>query len=72
MLNPRDFIETGLAFHGHRCPEMPLGLRAAVAAMNVLGVQRARDRELHVVSETGKGHAAGCFLDGVMVATGCT
>ena len=29
-------------------------------------------RELHAVSETGEGHAAGCFLDGVMAATGCT
>jgi formylmethanofuran dehydrogenase subunit E len=72
MLDARDFLETGLAFHGHKCPAMPLGLRAAVAAMNALGVERAQDKELHVVSETGKGHAAGCFLDGIMAATGCT
>ena len=72
MLDARDFLELGLAFHGHKCPAMPLGLRAAVAAMNALGVERARDKELHVVSETGKGHAASCFLDGVMVVTGCT
>ncbi len=72
MLEARDFMETGLAFHGHKCPAMPLGLRAAVAAMNALGVDRAKDKELHVISETGKGHAAGCFLDGIMVATGCT
>ena len=71
-LDARDFLETGLEFHGHKCPAMPLGLRAAVAAMNVLGVQRARNKELHVLSETGKSHAAGCFLDGIMVATGCT
>jgi len=72
MIEARDFMETGMAFHGHKCPAMPLGLRAAAAAMNALGVQPARDKELHVVSETGKGHAAGCFLDGIMVATGCT
>ncbi len=72
MYEAKDFLELGLAFHGHKCPAMPLGLRAAVAAMNVLGVERARDKELHVISETGKGHAAGCFLDGIMVATGCT
>jgi len=72
MIKARDFMETGMAFHGHKCPAMPLGLRAAVAAMNALGVQRAQDKELHVLSETGKGHAAGCFLDGIMVATGCT
>lgn len=72
MIDARTYFEMGLAFHGHKCPAMPLGLRAAGAAMNVLGVQRAQDKELHVVSETGKGHAAGCFLDGIMVATGCT
>jgi formylmethanofuran dehydrogenase subunit E len=72
MLNAKDFMDVGLDFHGHKCPAMPLGLRAAVAAMNVLGVERARDKELHIISETGKGHAAGCFLDGIMVATGCT
>jgi formylmethanofuran dehydrogenase subunit E len=70
--NERQLIEVGLAFHGHKCPAMPLGLRAALAAMETLGVERAQDKELHVISETGKGHAAGCFLDGVMTATGCT
>ena len=49
-----------------------MGLRAGLAAMKVLGVERSKDKELKVISETGKGHAAGCFLDGVMVATGCT
>ena len=65
-------FETAMAFHGHKCPAMPLGYRAAEAAMNALGVKRALDKELYVISETGKGHAAGCFLDGIMSATGCT
>lgn len=67
-----EFYEIGLKFHGHKCPAMPLGLRAGMAAMNALGVERSKDKELFVISETGKGHAAGCFLDGVMTATGCT
>ena len=65
-------METGLKFHGHRCPAMPMGLKAGLAAMDTLGVERAQDKELYVKSETGKGHAAGCFLDGIMTATGCT
>ncbi len=65
-------LDLGLRFHGHKCPAMPIGLRAGLAAMRVLGVGRAQDKELSVISETGKGHAAGCFVDGVMVATGCT
>ncbi len=65
-------FELGMAFHGHKCPAMPMGLRAGLAAMRILGVARAQDKELFVISETGKGHAAGCFLDGIMTATGCT
>jgi len=61
-----------LAFHGHKCPAMPIGLRAGVVAMKRLGVERAPNKELRVESETGEGHAMGCFLDGVMSATGCT
>ena len=68
----QDDLGGALAFHGHKCPAMPLGLRAAQAALEALNVERAKDKELHVVSETGKGHAAGCFLDGIMYATGCT
>ncbi len=68
----KELLELGFKFHGHKCPAMPMGLRAGLKAMEVLGVDRAQDKELHVISETGKGHAAGCFLDGVMVATGCT
>ncbi|MCF6265807.1 MAG: FmdE family protein [Desulfuromusa sp.] len=67
-----EYFETGLKFHGHRCPAMPMGLRAALAAMKTLGVEHSQDKELQVLSETGEGHAAGCFLDGVMVVTGCT
>jgi formylmethanofuran dehydrogenase subunit E len=72
MKELKDYLEVALAFHGHRCPAMPMGLRAGLAAMKALGVKRAQDKELVVESETGEGHAAGCFLDGVMVATGAT
>jgi len=68
----KDLLDVALKFHGHKCPAMPMGLRAGMAAMKALGVERAKDKELIVESETGKGHAAGCFLDGVMVSTGCT
>jgi formylmethanofuran dehydrogenase subunit E len=68
----KDFFDVALEFHGHKCPAMPMGLRAGMVAMKALGVKRAKDKELIVEAETGKGHAAGCFLDGVMVATGCT
>jgi formylmethanofuran dehydrogenase subunit E len=65
-------FQTAMAFHGHKCPAMPLGLRAALAAMEKLGVERAQNQELRAIAETGKAHAMGCFLDGIMSATGCT
>ena len=72
MIDVKKTFEYGLRFHGHKCPAMPLGIRAAAAAMERLGVSHSKDKELYCISETGKGHAAGCFLDGIMVATGCT
>ena len=72
MEDLKELFEVGMKFHGHKCPAMPMGLRAGLAAMKTLNVERARDKELFVVSETGKEHAAGCFLDGIMTATGCT
>ena len=72
MKDLQELFEVGMKFHGHKCPAMPLGLRAGLVAMKALGVERAKDKELFVIAETGKGHAAGCFLDGIMTATGCT
>ncbi len=68
----KEYLDVAWEFHGHRCPAMPMGLRAGLAAMRTLGVERSQDKELFVEAETGKGHAAGCFLDGIMTATGCT
>ena len=64
--------QAALFFHGHKCPAMPIGLRAGLVALERLAVERAHDKELRVEAETGDGHAMGCFLDGVMTATGCT
>ena len=72
MTDFKEIFKTGIEFHGHKCPAMPMGLRAGLAAMKALGVERSKDKELYIKSETGKGHAAGCFLDGLMTATGCT
>jgi len=68
----RSLLELGLAFHGHKCPAMPLGLRTGLAALKALGVERAKNKELHCICETGNAHATMCFVDGVQVATGCT
>lgn len=69
---PDDLLEMATAFHGHKCPAMPQGLRAGLYAMELLGVSRARGSELLARVEIGTHHFSGCFADGVMAATGCT
>ena len=72
MINPKDYYEHGLALHGHKCPAMPMGLRVGAAAMNALGVERAKDGQLLALIELGEDHCATCFGDGVQTITGCT
>jgi len=67
-----ELYKTGLALHGHKCPAMPLGLRAGLAAMEVLGVQHAPDGQLTALVEIDRNHCSTCFADGVQVSTGCT
>ncbi len=67
-----ELLRFGQRFHGHKCPAMPMGLRAALAAMEKLGVSRAPDGQLVALIEIDEDHCATCFADGVQVATGCT
>ena len=72
MIDPKEYLEAGQLLHGHKCPAMPLGLRAGAAAMNKLGVERAKDGQLVALLELGEGHFAHCFADGIQMITGCT
>ena len=55
------------AFHGHVCPGLSIGYRAAVAALAWLREKRAADEELVAVVETDA-----CSADAVQGITGCT
>jgi formylmethanofuran dehydrogenase subunit E len=72
MINANDWLEFGQKFHGHKCPAMPMGLRAAAAAMNALGVDRTGDSDLLSLVDLGVDHCATCYADGVQVLTGST
>lgn len=72
MIDPKDYYDAGLKLHGHKCPAMPLGLRAGAAAMNALGVDRSMDKQLVAQVELGDDHCAHCFADGIQMVTGCT
>ncbi len=72
MIDPKEFLKAGQHLHGHKCPAMPMGLRAGAAAMNALAVPRAKDKDLLAIVELGDDHCAHCFADGVQMITGCT
>ncbi|MBR1368933.1 formylmethanofuran dehydrogenase [Methanocalculus chunghsingensis] len=60
-------FEECVKFHGHSCPGLATGYRAALAAMQALGVARPYDEELVTVAETDA-----CGLDAIQLVTGCT
>jgi formylmethanofuran dehydrogenase subunit E len=72
-MNTNDEVyKAGLLLHGHKCPAMPMGLRAGTAALEALGVERAYDGQLAALIEIDSDHCATCYADGIMMATGCT
>ena len=67
-----ELYRAGLLLHGHKCPAMPMGLRAGLAALEALGVERAPDGQLTALVEIDRDHCATCYADGIQMATGCT
>jgi formylmethanofuran dehydrogenase subunit E len=54
-------------FHGHFCPGLTIGYRAALAGLERLGAGRAEDEELIAIVENDS-----CSVDAVQVLSGCT
>lgn len=61
--------EACVAFHGHSCPGLAIGCRAAEVGLAALGLplSPAQDEELVCITENDA-----CGVDGVQVLTGCT
>ncbi|MGE4265133.1 MAG: FmdE family protein [Desulfovibrio sp.] len=59
-----ELIRTTIAFHGHECPGLAIGIRAAELALRELG---PAGPELVAVCETDM-----CGVDAIMVLTSCT
>ena len=72
MNTNHELYKAGLLLHGHKCPAMPMGLRAGMAALEALGVDRAKDGQLVALVEIDADHCATCYADGIQMATGCT
>ena len=63
---PEDFQKC-VDFHGHVCPGLAIGYRAAKAGMEWLSTKRAEDEEVVAIVETDA-----CGADAIQVLTGCT
>ena len=67
-MNIQPFLELSSRDHSHLCPRQILGVRMGLAGMAALGFgEPPENKQLLVISETD-----GCFVDGVIAATGCT
>jgi len=61
-----DKIKQAVAFHGHMCPGLAIGIRAAEVALENIG-PHAHDEEVVAMVETDM-----CGVDGIQFLTGCT
>jgi formylmethanofuran dehydrogenase subunit E len=62
----REMLERVIAFHGHLCPGVTMGVRAAEIALREIG-PHAADEEVVAVVETNN-----CAVDAIQYLTGCT
>jgi len=62
---PAQVIQDVIAFHGHSCPGLAIGIRAAELAIRDLG--KPEDTEMVAVSETDM-----CGVDAIQFLTDCT
>ncbi len=65
MIDP-DTLERVVAFHGHMCPGLAMGVRAAEVALAEIG-PHSTDEEVVAIVETDM-----CGVDAVQFLTGCT
>jgi formylmethanofuran dehydrogenase subunit E len=61
----KELIEKTIAFHGHSCPGLTIGIRAAELALKEIG--KASDEEIVAMVETDM-----CAVDAIQFLTGCT
>ncbi len=67
MVEDKSQLDQLVAFHGHLCPGLAIGYRAAQAGLAKLGVARARNEELVAIVENDS-----CSVDAVQFLAGAT
>lgn len=59
--------ELASLLHGHKCPGLAIGVRAAEEAKRILKIENIQDKNLYCVVES-----LTCCIDGIQVLAGCT
>ncbi|RBP68314.1 formylmethanofuran dehydrogenase subunit E [Alkalibaculum bacchi] len=63
----KELWEKCVNFHGHECGGLAIGFKAALGAIEELGLNFSQDEELLCITENDA-----CGVDAVQVITGCT
>ncbi len=66
-MNIQSLFEKSADFHGHQCPGLAIGVRAAVEAQKLLGIQHSKDEEIVCITENDA-----CGVDGIQAILGCS
>lgn len=59
--------ERAALLHGHKCPGLAIGVRAAAEAKRILKIEDIQEKGICCAAE-----CRGCCLDGIQVVLGCT
>jgi len=66
-MDAKKLWEKCVAFHGHECPGLTIGYRAAMYAAELLELTFSSDEELVCIAENDA-----CGIDGIQVVLGCS
>lgn len=66
MIN-KEIWDECVEFHGHECPGLAIGYRAALYVQDLLKINFSEDEEVVCISENDS-----CSIDAIQVITGCT
>ncbi|MBQ4425867.1 MAG: formylmethanofuran dehydrogenase [Lachnospiraceae bacterium] len=67
MINQEELWEKCAAFHGHVCPGLTIGFRAALYAVRLLDLTFSEDEQVVAIAENDA-----CGVDAIQVVLGCS
>lgn len=67
MIDKKALWEKAAAFHGHVCPGLTIGFRAALYTIDLLGITFSEDEQLVCITENDA-----CGVDAIQAVLGCS